>query len=268
MVARDRSCGGPAPFDAHARGAATAMQFTRPDIIRVFDRDPDLLQGVAEPAASTCDRTRDRPHPRQPRALVPRLGRPGPLRASRLARDRRPAGEDAAARRPRMLGDRRPRRPPSTVGRRGSLGDSVPAQSWRVLAATVLASLDARFAARTARWPTIAAALLGRSTAALPVAGAPGDDRARAQCRHPGAAGALAARRPLGAGHVARYRRPRPADTPAARRADVPATPDRQLGAGQARAAGPAHAAARAAGSSTASRRPAAPRSRAESIAA
>lgn len=146
-------------------GQHPRMQFSRPDLVRVFDRDPDLLQGVDEPAASTL-----RSHIVTGRI---RLGA-GPWCPVSDGRDL--SGhlgllviEGLLVRTLQLVG-----RECSEIVGPGDLlrpwegeesEDSVPgSSSWRVLAPTVLASLDARFAARTARWPTIAAALLGRST--------------------------------------------------------------------------------------------------------
>jgi len=140
------------------------MQCSRPDLIRVFAHDPDLLQDVPEPAATTL----------RARLLTPRvrLGR-GPWQP--------PAdGSDVTGHLGLLVVDGLLVRTMRLVGRECSeivgpgdllrpwdgedLGESVQAHCrWRVLAPTTLASLDAQFAARTARWPTIAAALLARS---------------------------------------------------------------------------------------------------------
>lgn len=141
------------------------MHLSRPDIIRVFDRDPDLLRDVAEPAASILRSQ-----------LVTRRIRlgPGPWVPP-------PGGTDVRGHLGLLVIDGLLVRTLQLAGRECSeivgpgdllrpwdgedLRDSVPAQcNWRVLAATTLASLDARFAARTARWPAISAALLARGT--------------------------------------------------------------------------------------------------------
>ncbi len=140
------------------------MHFSRPDVVRVFDRDPDLLQGIREPAASTL----------RSQLVAPRL------RISPGSWQPPPDGPDLAGHLGLLVVDGLLVRTLQLVGRDcseivgpGDLlrpwdgddpADSVSARCrWRVLAPTTLASLDAEFAARTARWPTIAAALLARS---------------------------------------------------------------------------------------------------------
>ena len=135
------------------------------DLIRVFDLDPDLLAGIAEPTA-------------------------GHLRARMAARrvwvERGPWHPTiSAAERNQHLGllvlDGLLVRTLRLVGRECSevvgpgdlirpwdgddLGGSVYcASEWRALQPATLASLDGHFAARIARWPAITAALLTRST--------------------------------------------------------------------------------------------------------
>ena len=140
------------------------MNFSRPDLIRVFDRDPDLLQDISEPAASilrsqlATRRIRLSVGPWQPPTDGPDVaGHLGLLVIDgMLVRTLELAGRECSE----IVGPGDLLRPWDGE----DLGDSIPALCrWRVLAPTTLASLDAGFAARTARWPTIAAALLARS---------------------------------------------------------------------------------------------------------
>ncbi len=140
------------------------MLFTRSDLIRVFQHDPDLLEGVDEPAAASLrahiatPRITAEPGAWQPAGAVPQqTGHLGLLVVDGLlVRTLRLVERECSE----IVG-------PGDLIRPWDgevLDESVPGYSqWRVLQPTTLASLDARFAARVARWPTIAAALLARS---------------------------------------------------------------------------------------------------------
>ena len=140
------------------------MLFTRSELIRVFEHDPDLLEGVGEPAAARLRahlRTRQinaEPGAWQPTSAAPhQSGHLGLLVVDGLlVRTLRLVERECSE----IIGPGDLIRPwDSEV-----LDESVPGDSvWRVLQPTTLASLDAEFAARVARWPTIAAALLARS---------------------------------------------------------------------------------------------------------
>ena len=140
------------------------MEFPTIDLIRVFEFDPDLLEGVAEPAASHL----------RTRAVARRVWvEPGRWMPARVA-------GDAHAHLGLLLVDGLLTRTVTLAGRDCSEvlgpGDlirpwgadehlSVQCRSeWRVLQRTIFASLDERFAACIARWPAVHAALLARST--------------------------------------------------------------------------------------------------------
>lgn len=146
------------------RGQHAGMLFTRPDLIRVFEHDPDLLEGVDEPAAASlrahmaARRISAEPGAWQPtRAAPQQTGHLGLLVVDGLlVRTLRLVERECSE----IVGPGDLIRPWDSE----ILDESVPGDSqWRVLQPTTLASLDPRFAARVARWPTIAAALLARS---------------------------------------------------------------------------------------------------------
>ena len=149
---------------AHA-GQSVSMHFAHSDLVRVFERDPDLLAGVDEPTAATLRRqivTR-RLHvdpcswqPARADGLVD--GHLGLLVLDgMLVRTLRLVGRECSE----IVGPGDLIRPWDGA----TPDESVPvASEWRALQATTLASLDAHFALRIARWPTIASALLARGT--------------------------------------------------------------------------------------------------------
>lgn len=146
-------------------GQSPCMHFAHSDLVRVFERDPDLLEGVDAPAAATL----------RAQIVTRRLhvdtgswrpawadgevdGHLGLLLIDgMLVRTLRLVGRECSE----LVGPGDLIRPWD-----GEAPDeSVPAASrWRALQPTTLASLDACFALRIARWPTIASALLARST--------------------------------------------------------------------------------------------------------
>ncbi len=141
------------------------MDFSCPDLVRVFDRDPDLLQGVDGPSAAilraqiVTHRVRVETGPWTGACAEPEpSGHLGLLVIEGLlVRTLRMVGRECSE----IVGPGDLIRPWDGE----SSDDSVPGASrWRALQPTTLASLDARFAMRVARWPTIAAALLERST--------------------------------------------------------------------------------------------------------
>ncbi len=135
------------------------------DLIRVFDRDPELLEGVEEPAASHL-RLRlaarrvwvERGAWRPTIADDERSGHLGMLIIDGLlVRTLHLAGRESSE----VVGPGDLIRPWDA----DDAGESVAcACEWRVLKPTLLASLDRQFATRAARWPAITAALLERST--------------------------------------------------------------------------------------------------------
>jgi CRP-like cAMP-binding protein len=145
-------------------GQDDEMRCSRPDLIRVFEHDPDLLQDVPEPAAAALrarlltHRVRLEQGPWQPPAHATDMaGHLGLLVVEGLlVRTMRLVGRECSE----IVGPGDLLRPWDGE----DPGESVRADChWRVLEPTTLAALDAKFAARTARWPTIAAALLARS---------------------------------------------------------------------------------------------------------
>ena len=134
------------------------------DLIRVFERDPDLLADVEEPAAS---------HLRLRMATRRVCVEPGPWRPAidddersghlgllvvdgLLVRTLHLAGRESSE----VVGPGDLLRPWDVDDEHGSVAC---VSEWRVLQPTLLASLDRRFAAGAARWPAITAALLERS---------------------------------------------------------------------------------------------------------
>ena len=157
---------GVAPHLARERaGQSASMHFAHPEHGRVFERDPDLLEGFDAHTAATL----------RSQIVTRRLHvDAGPWEPSWA--DGEVDGhlgllviDGVLVRTLRLVG-----RECSEIVGPGDLirpwdgeapDESVPGAShWRALHATTLASLDARFAMRVARWPTIAAALLARST--------------------------------------------------------------------------------------------------------
>jgi CRP/FNR family cyclic AMP-dependent transcriptional regulator len=141
------------------------MDFSALDLIRVFDYDPQLLEGVEEPAAS---------HLRQ--RLVTRRGwaeigswSPSFAPADTVGHLGLLVIDGLLIRTVTLAG-----RECSEVVGPGDLirpwdGDDLVGSveytsAWRVLQPVTFAVLDAGFAARVARWPAITAHLLGRST--------------------------------------------------------------------------------------------------------
>jgi CRP/FNR family cyclic AMP-dependent transcriptional regulator len=146
-------------------GQSASMHFAHSDLIRVFERDPDLLQGVDAPAAAALRaqivtrRVQVDAGSWQPAWADEEVdGHLGLLVIDgMLVRTLRLVGRECSE----IVGPGDLVRPWD-----GEAPDaSVPAASyWRALQSTSLASLDARFALRIARWPTITSALLARST--------------------------------------------------------------------------------------------------------
>jgi CRP-like cAMP-binding protein len=141
------------------------MDFSGPDLIRIFDHDPELLDGLEQPVAA---------HLRQRLAVERSRADPGPWRPTYapeevrghlglliigglLIRTVRLGGRECSE----LVG-------PGDLIRPWDPDDvsvSVDcASTWRVLQPTTFAVLDPAFATRTARWPTITAQLLQRCT--------------------------------------------------------------------------------------------------------
>jgi CRP/FNR family cyclic AMP-dependent transcriptional regulator len=146
-------------------GQSASMYCAHPDLVHVFARDPDLLEGVDEPTAATLRAQ-----------IVTRRVHVDAGSWQPAWSDEEVAGhlgllviDGVLVRTLRLVG-----RECSEIVGPGDLirpwdcdapYESVPGAShWRALQATTLASLDARFALRIARWPTIASALLARGT--------------------------------------------------------------------------------------------------------
>lgn len=135
------------------------------DLIRVFDRDPGLLAGVEEPATThlrtrmTARRVSVERGPWFPTVTEDeRRGHLGLLIIDGLlVRTLHLAGRESSE----VVGPGDLIRPWDADEAGGSV---VCTSEWRVLEPTLLASLDKSFAAVTARWPAIAAALLERSS--------------------------------------------------------------------------------------------------------
>jgi hypothetical protein len=135
----------------------------RPDVVAVFDRDPDLAHGVD---LATADHLRRRAW--APRlVLEPGAWLPGPELAEEpghlgllvvdglLTRTAELDGRQC----PELVGTGDLLRPWDGEG----VGSIELATHWRVLQPTTLAVLDARFAAAACRFPPVVAALLGRA---------------------------------------------------------------------------------------------------------
>lgn len=151
-------------FAAPGRGQHPGMRNPSSDLIRVFDRDPDLLAGVEEPAATHL-RTRMAARrvwveagPWVPAiAAGERSGHLGLLIVDGLlVRTMHLAGRESSE----VVGPGDLIRPWDA----DDTGSVACVSEWRVLRPTLLASLDQSFAARVARWPAVMAALLERST--------------------------------------------------------------------------------------------------------
>jgi CRP/FNR family transcriptional regulator, cyclic AMP receptor protein len=135
----------------------------RPDAVRVFEYDPDLLAGVDAPTAemvrrrATARRLELPSGPWSPPAAGGALsGALGLLVLDGLVCwSTRLNGRDC----PELLGAGDLLRPWDTAGG----GPVEGAGSWRALQPTTLAILDERFVAMLSRWPSITIALLARS---------------------------------------------------------------------------------------------------------
>lgn len=140
------------------------MDVAKPDLIRVFDLDPELVEDVDAPTAMhlrhrmvarRCWLERGPWHPQHdPEDCRGHFGLL--VLDGLLVRTMSLAGRECSE----IVGPGDLIRPWDTED-----GGSVATTSqWRVLQPTVCADLDATFAARVARWPQISAALLRRST--------------------------------------------------------------------------------------------------------
>lgn len=143
---------------------APAARRAEPRVVRVFEHDPDLLAGVEGDTAQVLRR----------RAVARRLqlrcgawsppAGDGPLAGAigllvldgLVCRSVRVHGKDC----PELLGAGDLLRPWDAA----SPGVIDEGSAWRVLQRTTLAILDARFAALVCQWPSIAVALVARST--------------------------------------------------------------------------------------------------------
>lgn len=135
------------------------------DLIRVFEHDPDLLEGVDEPVAGhlrrrlTVRRAWAEPGVWEPAfAEEDTVGHLGLLVVDGLlVRTATLAGRECSE----VVG-------PGDLVRPWDGEDLVVSvewgSAWRALQPVAFAVLDARFAAQVARWPAITARLLGRST--------------------------------------------------------------------------------------------------------
>jgi hypothetical protein len=141
------------------------MDFAGLDLIRIFEYDPDLLQGLDAHTAS---------HLRSRMATRRVWAEPGPWTADRpddadsghlgllvidglLIRTVSLAGRECSE----LVGPGDVIRP--WDGEEWMLSVACGSQ-WRILVPTTFACLDRAFALRTARWPSITAQLLARST--------------------------------------------------------------------------------------------------------
>jgi CRP-like cAMP-binding protein len=144
-------------------GAAASPFAPRPDVVAVFDRDPDLVEGV-DPA--TADQLRRRAWAAR-LVLDPGPWRPGPELAGQPGDLGLLVVDGLLTRTTELDG----RQCPELVGAGdllrpwdGERASSIElATHWRVLQRTTLAVLDARFAAVACRYPPVVAALLGRA---------------------------------------------------------------------------------------------------------
>lgn len=141
------------------------MEFPNIDLVRVFEFDPELLDGLDAPMAVHL----------RTRMVARRIWLEiGPWQPSfdgedvrghlgllvldgLLVRTLRLAGRECSE----IIGPGDVIRPWSDEDEHGLVECR---SEWHVLHPTMLASLDARFATRIARWPTITAALMARST--------------------------------------------------------------------------------------------------------
>jgi CRP/FNR family cyclic AMP-dependent transcriptional regulator len=141
------------------------MDYSPMDLIRVFEYDPDLLEGIDERVAG---------HLRRRMAARRAWAEPGVWEPSFTE-------EDVVGHLGLLVVDGLLIRTATLAGRECSEvvgpGDLVRpwdgedlvlsvecTSAWRALQPVTFAVLDARFAAQVARWPTITAKLLGRST--------------------------------------------------------------------------------------------------------
>jgi CRP/FNR family transcriptional regulator, cyclic AMP receptor protein len=133
------------------------------DLIRIFDYDPELLEGLED---TTAERVRHRVAARrmwaEPGTWRPRFG-PGETRGhlgllvidGLLVRTVCVAGREASE----VVGPGDLIRPWDA----DALGSVESTNEWRVLQPTTFAALDEQFGRRIADWPTITAQLLSRS---------------------------------------------------------------------------------------------------------
>lgn len=140
------------------------MEFQGLDLIRIFDYDPELLEGLD---GTTADLLRHRVAARrmwaEPGTWRPRFA-PGETRGhlgllvidGLLVRTVRLAGREASE----VVGPGDLIRPWDADD---ALGSVESMSDWRVLQPTTFAALDEQFARRVAGWPTITAQLLSRS---------------------------------------------------------------------------------------------------------
>jgi CRP/FNR family transcriptional regulator, cyclic AMP receptor protein len=140
------------------------MEFQGFDLIRIFDYDPDLLEGLED---ATAELVRHRVAARrmwaEPGTWRPRFG-PGETRGhlgllvidGLLVRTVRLAGREASE----VVGPGDLIRPWDADDALGSVEST---SEWRVLQPTTFAALDEQFGRRIADWPTITAQLLSRS---------------------------------------------------------------------------------------------------------
>ena len=134
------------------------------DLVRIFESDPDLLDGLDDAVAADL----------RMRVAVPRVWiDPGPWNPAEpaggrhhhlgmlvleglLVRTMRLAGRECSE----IVGPGDLIRPWAAEDEAGSVERAC---EWRVLTPAIVASLDERFAVRVARWPSVLVALLSRS---------------------------------------------------------------------------------------------------------